>query len=62
MYMDTTKQTEETKIIVVDDSLNKYKSQHLPQDKIDIALRYMESGKKAADELREQHHQKKHGY
>lgn len=61
--MDTTKETEkESKIIVVDDLLNKYKSQPLPQDKTDIALRYMESGKKAADELRDQHRQKNHGY
>lgn len=62
MLMDTTKHTEQAKVIVVDESLNKYKSQPLPQHKTDMALRCMDSAKKVAKEIRERHkQQQKHG-
>lgn len=57
--MDSTKHTREEEVISVDKNLDKYKSQPLPQHKTDMILRYKDSAKKAAQELKE--HMKNQG-
>lgn len=52
--MDTAKKIVEAKIVVVDEGLDKYKKQPLPQHKTDMALRNMESALKAAQKIKEQ--------
>lgn len=56
--MDTAKQTKEGKIVVVDEELNKYKKQPLPQRKTDSALRNIGSALKAVQKAKEQQERK----
>ena len=52
--MDTAKQIKEAKILVVDEDLNRYKKQPLPQHKTDSALRNIGSALKAVQEAKDQ--------